>query len=241
MRPSSAVKTINAGVVEPPGFDQPASGSSRFVTTSSVAITAATVTAVGRSPSRSGSSLARASAFFSSERERAFTWTSPAAAARARFLALLDTQPGFQRRCDGTRIVGVADGSDDHRPSRASRNDLADVLLVDASDGEPRLGRVRGRVADVVEPGRGPSRLRWGLPDGADAQVVGVACKPCLQLLRRMGRQADEYIRPDQPPHGVDGQVVLADVDAVRACLQCDLGPVVDHEERVVKVTRLAE
>src|SRR4051794_8591329 len=92
---------------------------------------AAAVTAPGRSPSRSGTSSARASAFFSSLRDGglggASARTSPAVAARARFLALLDTEARFQRRRDGARIVGVADGPYDHRPRRAGRDHFADV------------------------------------------------------------------------------------------------------------------
>src|SRR4051812_22246533 len=108
-----------------------------FTTTSTAATTAATVTAVGRSPVRSGTSFARASAFRNSDRDVGFggasARTSPAAAARARFRALLDTQSRFQRRCDRARVIRVADGPDDDRAARPGRHHLADVRLVDSA------------------------------------------------------------------------------------------------------------
>src|SRR3954466_6409626 len=118
-----------------------------FTATRTDATTAATVTAGGRSPSRSGTSCARASTFCRSERDgglgAAVACTSPAVAARARFRALRDMrllQRRPQRRGRGARIARVADRAHDHRASRACARDLADVRLVDAADREERLG-----------------------------------------------------------------------------------------------------
>src|SRR3954454_5984606 len=131
-----------------------------FMTSSAAATTAAAVTAAGRSPSRNGTSFARASAFFSSERDGGPARTSPACAARARFLALVDTQLGFQRRCHRGRIIGIANGAYDHGAGSARGHYLADIGGIDATDREPRLGRLRRGVAHVVEPSCRPSSLR---------------------------------------------------------------------------------
>src|SRR3954454_14046835 len=128
----------------------PVSAATRLATVSPPTTTAATVTARGRSPSRSGISCALASAFFSSERD---TRTSPGAAARARLRALLDIERRLEHRSRGAGVRRVANRAHDDRAPRPGLHHLEDVPLVDATDREPRLGRALRGVADVVDPG----------------------------------------------------------------------------------------
>src|SRR6059058_2696936 len=162
------------------------------------ATAAATVTAVGRSPLRSGTIFARAASFLSSLREGvrgsgsggvrgwelggvrgwelgvgSWGWVP----ARARFRPLRDMRSVHRRAQVARRALWVwcvAYRSDDHDSCCTCGGDLVHVRLVDAADREERL-RGDGRcVTDEVEPGGGAARLRGRLPDRAGAQVVGV-------------------------------------------------------------------
>src|SRR3954454_13089483 len=140
-----------------PEMPWPVNAAIAFATVSTVAITAATVTARGRSPSRSGTRSSRAWALRSSDRDGRFgasVRTSPAAAARARLRALLDIRALQRRAKHGRargRVGGIADRPYDHRAGGARLHDLQDVRLVDAADREPWLGRIRSGIANVVE------------------------------------------------------------------------------------------
>src|SRR3990172_9125430 len=56
----------------------------------------------------------------------------------------------------GFRVWRIPDRAHDCDPPRACADDVLDVCPVDAADGEPRLARVRGRVAHELEPDRRP-------------------------------------------------------------------------------------
>ena len=72
------------------------------------------------------------------------------------------------------RIGGVADRTDDRDPARPGGDNVPDVRAVDSADREPRLARVRRRVADELEPDRRAPGLRRRRVDGPDADVVGL-------------------------------------------------------------------
>src|SRR4051794_31245007 len=112
-----------------------------FPMASTVATTAPTVTAPGRSPGSSGSSCARAASFFTSEREGlgAVATGRGVCAATRRFLLRLPTDylPAESLGC-GARVLGVADRAHHGDPVGA---DLVRPFSVDAADREPRLGR----------------------------------------------------------------------------------------------------
>ena len=119
-------------------------------------------------------------------------------------------------------------------------DDLGDVAGVDPADREPGQLGLGGGGADVVEAGRRPARLRRRRPDRADADVVGAVlaggCVGGAELLRGVGREADDGVGAGDAPGLGDGDVVLADVDAVGRAGGDEVGAVVDQEEGVVAV-----
>ena len=56
--------------------------------------------------------------------------------------------------------------------------------------------RVLGGVADQLEPGRRPARLRRRLPDRPDADLVDGRLGGGVELLRGVGREADDRVGP---------------------------------------------
>ena len=77
-----------------------------------------------------------------------------------------------------------------------------------------------------------------GVPKiGADAEVVRIA----VELRRGRRREADDRVGADGPPRLGERRVVLPDVDAVGAGALDEVGPVVQHEERAVRVARAPE
>src|SRR5438067_12039085 len=86
----------------------PASQAATFATARAAATIAPTVTASGRSPSRSGVSAARAAAFLASERD-----------GRLAANCGLRLERGDQRARRGLGVVRVADRADHDDPARA--------------------------------------------------------------------------------------------------------------------------
>jgi hypothetical protein len=143
---------------------------------------------------------------------------------------LLRDQRGAQAARRGFWILGLGDRAHDHDAARARGHDLAHVGGIDAADGEPRVGRVHGRVADEVEADGGPAGLGRRGMNRADGDVVGVA--GAGDLPGRVGGAADDAVGADDCARSRDGSVVLADVHAVRVRRASEVGSVVDHEER---------
>ena len=73
--------------------------------------------------------------------------------------------------------------------------------------------------------------------DGADAEIVRIA----LELRRGRRREADDRVGADGPPCVGKRCVALPDVDAVGAGALDEVGAVVQHEERAVRVARAPE
>ena len=148
----------------------------------SVAITAATVTARGRSPSSSGTSCSRARSSLDLRGSRAAAaprrCAAPAAGRVRRLRARLArsrpaTAPNLARRRGSAASMpspqrarrrrpdrGVADRPHDRHPLGAGADDLTDVAGVDAPDREEGHGRVLGRIPHEVEADRLVVRLR---------------------------------------------------------------------------------
>ena len=66
--------------------------------------------------------------------------------------------------------------------------------------------------------------------DRADAEVAGAVEDGLVELRAVVGRDADQGRRADDPPGVADGDVVLAEVDAVGAGEPGEVGAVVDDE-----------
>ena len=100
-------------------------------------------------------------------------------------------------------------------------------------------------MADQLEPGGGTPLLRRRLPHGPRADLVGTGVagrrERGVELLGRVGGEADQRAGPRLRARFGDGRVVLADVDAVGAARLDELGVVVQEEERAVRVGRAAE
>ena len=91
-----------------------------------------------------------------------------------------------------------------------------------------------GGVGHEGEPDGGPARLGRGGRHRADADVVHA--RGAVDLRRRVRREADEPVRSHGRPRLGDGDVVLADVDAVGAGGRGQVRAVVDDEQRAVLV-----
>ena len=98
----------------------------------------------------------------------------------------------------------------------------------------------RGRVADQLDARRGATLLRRRLPHRSRADLIGPRVARCgqrgVELLRRVGGEADERAGTRLGPRLGHGHVVLADVNAVGAACLDQLGVVVQEEERAVAI-----
>ena len=126
--------------------------------------------------------------------------------------------------CRALGVWRIADRANDSDPRRAGRDHLSDVLLVDATDGEPGLRRVSGGVSDEVQAGRGSTLFRRRLVHRPDADVVRLRS---VDLRRGMGRLAG---RKSELPRGSDREIVLPEMHEVRLAEDRQVGPVVDDE-----------
>ena len=155
-----------------------------------------------------------------------------------------------QLACRTLGVNGVRDRAQDAYPTGAGGEHLAKVLCVDPTDRKERHGRVGGRVAHELQAHRGTPGLGRGGMDGTHADVVGTggaggraigarAGRDSVDLSRRMGREPDQHVRPDQLADLAHGHVVLSDVHYIGAGLTRDEGSVVDDEQRAVPLTEL--
>ncbi len=94
---------------------------------------------------------------------------------------------------------------------------------------------VGGRGCDEVETrGRAPRFCRR-TPDRAAAEVVDVHRAGSLgELVGRVRRTTDRYVRSDDRPRHVDGKIVLPEMQYRSAGRAGDIGAVVDGEQRTV-------
>src|SRR4051812_1776742 len=246
MRAVNAIMPSGAGRL--PSIVPPARYWIPFAAASITVTTAPTVTARGRSPGSSGSSWARTAAFLASERDsrdgRGVTglgagFTATFGSLRRFLLRLPTDRLPAQHLGGGARIVRVANRANN---GDAFGADLPRPPGVDAADREPRLAHVLLGVADELEADRRDARLRCRLVHGSDAQVVdGRIARRCVDLRRRVRREADEHLRSHRGANVRDRLVVLADVHAVGIAGESKVRPVVHHEQRVVLVAQLAQ
>src|SRR5438067_3051455 len=195
---SSAWKATVARSGRSPFTFSPAAYAMTLPSASRKATIAATVTTVGRSPSASGTSAARAAAFLASLRSArdglGATATPPWPGLRLRRSAdmrFLEPEGAGGR----ARIVRVADRAYDGDAVGAGGRYRCHVALVDAADGEPRLGRcVLCGIAHQFEPDGFAAGLGRGGIDGTDAEVVRGRVERGIHLLRRVGGDADDEL-----------------------------------------------
>src|SRR5439155_11699751 len=103
----------------------------------------------------------------------------------------------------------------------------------------------RSCVLDQPQPRWLAALLGRRLPDRADAELVGAAGSlgPArrIDLLWRMGGQADQGVGAGRLARLGDRRVVLAHVDTVGAAGGDQIGPIVEDEQRSVRGGRAAE
>ena len=109
---------------------------------------------------------------------------------------------------------------------------------VEAADREPRrVDDVLGGPAHVFRTRGGAAGLRRRRMHRARGEVVDVRVGVGRRALRRcVRRAADDRVRAGDRARRGGRAVVLADVDAVRAARGDEVGPVVEDEERTVRV-----
>ncbi len=136
-----------------------------------------------------------------------------------------------QRSCRATGVLGLRYRPQDHGTPGTRVDHLAEVASVQAADRKERHRGVLGRVSDQLQADGGAARLGRGFVHGTYAYVVGLRRIRGVDLLRGVGRQADQHIRADQLANLVNRHVVLPDVHAVGPRLHGDRRSVVDDEE----------
>ena len=219
----------------------------RFATAISAATTAAIVTASGRSPGASGSScgarrlVALAGARVAARRPRG------SGAGRAGLTAAL-AHGGPPARPAAPRAA--ASGSSASVIARTTTTRVAPRAVTSATlpaSSPPianhGLSRVRRRVGDVVQPGGGPARLGRRRVHRADGEVVDVGVGVRGVALRRArassARRSRPPRRPRAPSAGVPSSWPTWTPSAPQAATRS--GPVVEHEQRAVRVGGRAE
>lgn len=88
-----------------------------------------------------------------------------------------------------------------------------------------------GGIAHQLEPHSRATRLGRGLVDGTHSDVVHDGGIDRVDLLGDVSGEADQHVRPDELAHLRHGHVLLSHMDAVRARIARDAGPVVDDEQ----------
>ena len=87
----------------------------------------------------------------------------------------------------------------------------------------------------------GASRLRRRRPARPDAEIVHLLGHRCDHLVTVVGGAADQRSRPDDVPRDRQRQVVLTQMQHIGGGRRCDIGPVVDRQQRVVPSRRVGE
>lgn len=135
------------------------------------------------------------------------------------------------------RVVRFGDRPYDDHAFGSGGDHLADVGVVDPSDGEPRPGRasagfLSSGVADEVGTDGGPTGLGRGRPDGPDAEVVqAVSAERGIDLFRGVSGEADDRLLSDDSACDVRGEVFLPEVEDRRAGDAGDVRAVVDRPQ----------
>ena len=91
-----------------------------------------------------------------------------------------------------------------------------------------------GGVGDELQADGGTPGLGRRLVHRADRDVVDGLLASRVHLLRCVRRETDDSLRAEQLPRLGHRRVILADVHAIGIGLQCQVGPVVHHEQDVV-------
>lgn len=144
-------------------------------------------------------------------------------------------------------VVGSGDRPHNHDAFGSRIDDLADGVLVDATDGEPGTGRaVLGRlpcdVADEVGADAGSSGLGRSRPDRADAEIVQlVRAEGGVDLPGVMGGETDGGRGSDDGASDRRREVLLPEVENGCAGDAGDIGSVIDRPELPVPGSNVGE
>lgn len=120
--------------------------------------------------------------------------------------------------------------ADDRRARGAGPHDGTSIFPRYAADGED--GQI-DRGADppqFIQTLRGAGVLGRRRKNRAEPDVIRAVGSSRARLRQAVGRNADKSFPPKQDPGGVDGQVILAEVNAVRVYRFRDIRMVVDDE-----------
>ena len=131
------------------------------------------------------------------------------------------------------RIIRATHRTDGRREGRPGGRDLVRPRGRDATDRHDRWGH---RPAHLAEHARADDRvgilLRRGGIHRSEADEIRAAALGVAGLGRVVRREPDRQIRSEQASSLLDGQVVLAQMDAVGAEREGELGVIVHATER---------
>ncbi len=110
-------------------------------------------------------------------------------------------------------------------------NDIGHALQCNPADGNDWFPTA-GRPSEEIEAASRITRiLRRGVEDGAYGHVSRVLPDRPINLAVVVRREADDRRARKDLPHGPDGQIVLADMDAIRPAQSRDICPIVDDDD----------
>jgi len=128
-------------------------------------------------------------------------------------------------------VLDLKDPHDRHAFGSSARHG-AYVGTVDPADGEERDCRPGGGVSDELQAHRRPARLGGSGVHGPHSYVVDPP--RVVHLARRVGREPDQALRPDDRSRLRHGHIVLTEVNPVGARGGDQLRPVVEDEQHAV-------
>ena len=134
------------------------------------------------------------------------------------------------RRCRPTRVAGLSEAPHDDELRHAGGHEARDALRGDAPRYEDRDRGGSDGLGGVSHPGAGATGLGRRGHHRSGGEVGRIGADGFGQLGRGVRGQPDDGVRPEDPPAQRDRCIVLADVDAVGAHLEGEVGSIVHHE-----------
>ena len=112
---------------------------------------------------------------------------------------------------------------------------VGQVARVDAADGEPGERDFGRDLANKLQPRERLERLRAARKGRADSEIVRAVEHRLPRLFDGVSRDADQTLRPDDPPCVANGQFVLTNVNTIGFGQHGDVRTIV-HDQQCVRL-----